>query len=87
VIQAQLGNADQLLHNLIQYVQEQFAGGNQNNRTFQTAMVEGCQGIYTEMKTIEAAHNALNRATFALVHKHNDVAESLNSTTQSVLTI
>jgi hypothetical protein len=86
-IQAQVGHADQLLHKLIQFVQEQFSGANQKNQTFQAAMVEGCQGIYTEMKTIEAAHNALNRATFSLVHKHNDVAASLNTTTQSVLAI
>jgi hypothetical protein len=41
-MQAQLGQADQLLHKLIQFVQDQFAGGNENNRNFQNAMAEGC---------------------------------------------
>jgi hypothetical protein len=41
-MQAQLGQADDLLHKLIQFVQEQFAGGNEHNRNFQNAMAEGC---------------------------------------------
>ena len=48
-------------------------------------MVEGCQRIYSEMKTIKAGLNTLNQSTIALAYKHSDVVESLNSTNQNVI--
>ena len=50
-------------------------------------MVEGCQNMYTEIKTIETGLNALNQSTVTLAHKHIDVTDSLNSTIQNVLAI
>ena len=65
-------------------MQEYFEGGNTNNRNFQAAIVEGCQGMYTEMKTIEATVDALNHSTVALAHKSYDVANALNNTNKCV---
>ena len=76
-----MGKADVLLHELLKYVQEQFAGSNEVNRHFQTNMAEGCQNMYTEVKAIEASIDALNQSTVQLAHKHIDTTNSLNLTT------
>ena len=48
-------------------------------------MVEGCQRLYDELKTLEAGLNALNQSTVALAYKHSEVVEWLNATYQMVL--
>jgi hypothetical protein len=61
-------------------VKDQQTGGHSENIAFQATIVEGCQGLYNEMKAIEGGLNALQQSTVQLAYKHQDVVVALNTT-------
>ena len=61
-------------------MKDQQTGGHSKNLAFQATIVDGCQGLYKEMKAIEGGLNALQQSTIALAYKHQDVVGALDAT-------